>query len=267
VTADDPLDLPRLRRDVLEPGALWRSLDVVAETGSTNADLAARARTGEASGAVLVTDFQSAGRGRLGRSWSAPTGSSIAMSVLVHPHDVAPDRWTWLPLLAGLAVVEALRRGAEAYAVLKWPNDVLVDGRKICGILAERVETPTGPACVIGLGLNVHLDEDELPVPTATSLAVLNPARVMGRNPLTVTILRAFAALYTEWETSGDDSAFALSYVKRCDTIGRRVRVSLADAQVVEGEADAIDRDGRLVVRTDTGLLRTFAAGDVVHLR
>ncbi len=266
MSVDDPLDPSRLRAELLEPGALWQTLDVVAETGSTNADLAGRARAGEAGGAVLITDFQSAGRGRLGRTWTAPAGSSIAMSLLLRPHDVEPARWTWLPLLAGLAVVEALRRAAEAHAVLKWPNDVLVDGRKICGILAERVETPSGPACVIGLGLNVHLSDDELPVPTATSLAVLNPSRVLGRNPLITTTLRAFAAIYSEWETSDDDTAFAVSYVRRCDTIGRLVRVSLAGDRVVEGVADAIDRDGRLVVRTETGL-ETFGAGDVVHLR
>ena len=264
--AVDPLDPSRLRADLLEPGALWRTLDVVAEAGSTNADLADRARGGEAAGAVLITEFQSAGRGRLGRTWTAPPGSSIAMSVLVRPHDVETSRWTWLPLLTGLAVVEALRRAAEAHAVLKWPNDVLVDGRKICGILAERVETPSGPACVIGIGLNVHLTDEELPVPTATSLAVLNPSRVLGRNPLIVTILRALEAIYSQWETDDDDAAFALSYVKRCDTIGRQVRVTMAGDQVVEGVAEAIDRDGLLVVRTETGL-RSIGAGDVVHLR
>ncbi|HYP45133.1 MAG TPA: biotin--[acetyl-CoA-carboxylase] ligase [Propionibacteriaceae bacterium] len=262
----DPLDPARLRTELLEPGALWRSVDVVAETGSTNADLAARARAGEPAGVVLITDFQSAGRGRLGRTWTAPAGTSIAMSLLVQPHDVAPARWTWLPLLAGMAVVEALRRAAEAHAVLKWPNDVLVEGRKICGILAERVETPTGPACVVGIGVNVHLDESQLPMPTAISLALLNPSRVAGRNPVITTILRAFAALYTEWETAGDDTAFAVAYVARCDTIGRRVRVSLAGGPAVEGDAEAIDRDGRLVVRTRSGL-QTFGAGDVVHLR
>lgn len=265
MAVDDPLDAPRLRDELLEPGALWQSLEVLAETGSTNADLAARARSGTRSGAVLITDYQSAGRGRLGRTWTAPPGTSIAMSVLVQPWDVDPTRWTWLPLLAGLAVVEALRRAAEAYAVLKWPNDVLVDGRKICGILAERVETPTGPACVIGIGLNVHLHDDELPVATATSLAVLNPSRVLGRNPLITTILRAFAAIYAEWERNEDDTAFAVSYVRRCDTIGRPVRVQLATS-TMDGTAEAIDRSGRLVVRTAAGM-ETVTAGDVVHLR
>ena len=108
MTTLDPLDPVRLRAELLEPGALWQSLDVVAETGSTNADLGTRARRGEPAGAVLITDFQSAGRGRLGRTWTAPPGTSIAMSLLVQPHDVAPGRWTWLPLLAGMAVVSAV---------------------------------------------------------------------------------------------------------------------------------------------------------------
>jgi len=266
VAAFDPLDPDRLRSQVLTSDGLWRRLDVVAETGSTNVDLAARARAGDPGGAVLVTDFQSAGRGRQGRSWTAPAGSSIALSVLVRPDDVAANRWTWLPLLSGLAVVEALRRAAGVHAMLKWPNDVLVDGRKICGILAERVETPHGPACVIGMGINVHLAEADLPVPTATSLRLLTPASVPQRDTIIVTVLRAFELLFQHWESSDDDSAFATSYVERCDTIGRRVKVLLPQDRVVEGRAEEIDAGGRLVVATATGR-QTFGAGDVIHVR
>lgn len=262
----DPFDVDRLRRDLLTPGGLWRRLDVVAETGSTNADLAARARTGDEAGSVLLTDYQSAGRGRLGRTWTAPAGSSIAMSVLVQPDGVATSRWTWLPLLAGLAVVEALRRVADVPAVLKWPNDVLIEERKVCGILAERVETATGPACVLGIGLNVHLTEAELPVPTATSLAVATPERVPHRDTVVVTVLRALELLFRHWESSDLDGDFAASYLDRSDTIGRRVRVVLSADRVVEGTAQGIDREGRLVVLTDSGA-QTFGAGDVVHLR
>jgi BirA family biotin operon repressor/biotin-[acetyl-CoA-carboxylase] ligase len=266
VSVNDPLDADRLRSDLVSPGGLWQRLDVVAETGSTNADLAQRARAGEAPGSVLVTDYQSSGRGRLGRTWTAPPGSSIAMSVLVRPKNVASSRWTWLPLLAGLAAVEALRRAADVPAVLKWPNDVLVDGRKICGILAERVETPDGPACVIGWGLNVHLAEDELPVPTATSLALLRPESVPHRDTVVVTVLRAFELLFSHWQATDDDGAFAASYGERSDTIGRPVRVMLSADRVVEGTATGIDADGRLVVLTDEGP-QAFGAGDVVHLR
>ena len=267
----DRLDVEVLRRELVRPGGLWSAVDVVPRTGSTNADLAARARSGAPAGAVLVTDFQDAGRGRQGRSWVAPRGSSIAMSALLAPRDVDPSRWTWLPLLAGLAVVEGLRRAADVPAVLKWPNDVLVDGLKVCGILAERVETPTGPACVLGMGVNVWLAADELPVPTATSLALLAEAREPGsrppsRNQLIATVLAAFELIFQRWEVLEDDSLFAASYLQRCDTIGRRVRVHLAGDVTVEGQAEALDRDGRLVVRTASGL-QTFGAGDVVHLR
>lgn len=265
------LDAEVLRRELLRPGGLWSAVDVVERTGSTNADLAARARAGAPAGSVLVTDFQDAGRGRQGRTWVAPRGTSIAMSVLVRPADVDPARWTWLPLLAGLAVVEALRRAADVPALLKWPNDVLVDGLKVCGVLAERVETPAGPACVLGTGVNVWLAADELPVPTATSLALLAQSRRPGSRPpsrtlLIATVLAAFELLYQRWEVLEDDAPFAASYLRRSDTLGRRVRVHLAGDVTVEGVAEALDVDGRLVVRTASGR-QTFGAGDVVHLR
>ena len=123
-------------------------------------------------GTVLITDYQSAGRGRQGRTWTAPPGSGIAMSILVRPEGIDPARWTWLSLLAGLAVSDGIRRTADLPAVLKWPNDVLVAERKVCGILSERVDTSLGAACVVGIGINVGLAEDQLPVPTATSLAI-----------------------------------------------------------------------------------------------
>lgn len=267
----DHLDVDVLRRELVRPGGLWQSVDVVDRTGSTNADLAGLARRGAASGSVLVTDFQDAGKGRQGRTWVAPRGTGIALSLLLRPQDVDPSRWSWLPLLAGLAVVEGVRRAADVPAVLKWPNDVLVDERKLCGILAERVETPSGPACVVGLGLNVWLSAEELPVPTATSLALLAAERRPGgrppsRNLLIATVLAAFELIYSRWEVLADDTLFAASYLRRCATIGRQVKVVLAGDVEVEGRAEAVDHDGRLVVRTATGP-RTFSAGDVVHLR
>ena len=267
----DHLDVEVLRRELVRPGGLWQAVDLVDRTGSTNADLAQHARAGAASGSVLVTDFQDAGRGRQGRMWVAPRGTGIALSVLLRPYDVAPARWSWLPLLAGLAVVEGVRRAAGVPAVLKWPNDVLVDERKLCGILAERVETPTGPACVVGLGLNVWLSAEELPVPTATSLALLAAERGPGERPpsrtlLIATILAAFELIYARWEVLDDDTLFAASYLRRCATVGRQVKVVLAGGVEVTGRAEAVDHDGRLVVRTPTGT-RTFSAGDVVHLR
>jgi len=266
---NDVIDLAELQQELIRPGGLWHRVDLVPETGSTNADLAARARQGETPGTVLITDYQSAGRGRQGRTWTAPPGSGVAMSILVRPNGIDPPRWTWLSLLAGLAVADGVRRVANLPAVLKWPNDVLIAGRKVCGILSERVDTSQGPACVVGIGLNVSLDNEQLPVPSAISLAIA--ARELGgmppsRTAVIATVLAAFELLYGRWEAqAGDDASLAASYATRCDTIGRQVRVVLTGQRSVEGIADRIDADGRLVVRTASGSA-AYAAGDVVHL-
>jgi BirA family transcriptional regulator, biotin operon repressor / biotin---[acetyl-CoA-carboxylase] ligase len=267
---NDVIDLAELRQELIRPGGFWRKVDLVSETGSTNADLAARARRGETPGTVLITDYQSAGRGRQGRTWTAPPGSSIAMSILVRPAGIDPSHWSWLSLLAGLAVSDGVRRAADLPAVLKWPNDVLVADRKVCGILSERVDTSQGPACVVGIGINVGLDDEQLPVPTATSLAIA--ARQVGSPPpsrtaVIATVLAAFELLYGRWEAqAGDDASLAASYAERCNTLGRRVRVLLNEERSIEGIADRIDGDGRLVVRTDSGS-SVYGAGDVVHLQ
>lgn len=266
---DDVIDLAELRQELIRSGGFWQKVDLVPKTGSTNADLAARARVGEVPGTVLITDYQSAGRGRQGRTWTAPPGSGIAMSILVRPDGIDPSRWSWLSLLAGLAVSDGVRRAVDVPAVLKWPNDVLIADRKLCGILSERVDSSQGPACVVGIGINVSLEEDQLPVPSATSLAIA--ARQFGgpppsRTAVIVTVLAAFELLYCRWEAQrGKDDSLAASYAERCDTIGRRVRVLLSDQRSVEGIADRIDSDGRLVVSTTSGL-SVYGAGDVVHL-
>lgn len=262
----DSLDQDRLRDLVISTDTLWRHVDVVPETGSTNADLAERARVGRAGhGAVLLTEYQSRGRGRLDRTWSAPPGTSLAMSMLLIPGEVSAQRWTWLPLICGLATSEGIRRATGVQTVLKWPNDVMVGDRKLCGILAERVQTPDGPGCVIGVGVNTDLTEEQLPVPWATSL-LLSGASTRNKNTVAATILRAFSLLYDNWRTDFDATALARAYVARCGTIGRQVRVVLSEQESVVGRADAIDDEGQLIVQTATGR-RTFGAGDVVHLR
>lgn len=236
----------------------WVSVSAVASTGSTNADLVAQARAGAASGTVMVAAHQSGGRGRLDRRWTAPPGTSLAISALLRPPDQVPVmRWLWLPLLAGLAVVDAVTEsGAEAE--LKWPNDVLIDGRKVCGILTERLMDPD--AAVIGMGINTRLSADQLPVPTATSLALAGVE--VSERDLVVAVLTALGGWYRRW-LDGED--FAPIMTQRCGTVGRPVRVELGASTVV-GEAVGIDRDGGLVVEVD-GQRRVFSAGDVVHLR
>ena len=269
----DPLERRTLTDDLLTGTGLWRRIDVVEETGSTNADLAEAARAGAPGGTVLVADHQTTGRGRLGRSWTAPPGSGFALSVLLRP-EVALERWTWLPLLAGLAVSDALRQQTGLPAEVKWPNDVVVLGRKLCGVLAERVETDSGPAVVLGMGVNVSLGEDELPVPTATSVvlarAELGVAGVpVARTPIVSSVLRCLERDLQRWEDvagADDPDAVALAYRERCSTLGRQVRISLSDGTAVDGLARDVDGAGRLVLQTAEGS-RTFGAGDVVHLR
>ncbi|MBA8793340.1 BirA family biotin operon repressor/biotin-[acetyl-CoA-carboxylase] ligase [Friedmanniella endophytica] len=273
--ASGPAPLDGRRLAALVTGGRWQRVGVVEQTGSTNADLAAAARAGAPDGIVLATGYQSGGRGRLNRRWTAPPGTSLALSMLLRPGPGTLARWSWLPLLTGLAVAESLRRAAEVPALLKWPNDVLVGDRKLCGILAERIDTPTGPACVIGVGINTDLTEEQLPVPWATSLALLG-ARTRDQTVVAATVLRAFELLYAEWldapaarrdgSAAAVDAAFAAAYLNRCSTVGREVRVVLGPDESVTGRAEAIDADGRLVVRTPTGT-RAFSAGDVVHLR
>ena len=270
MTVDGPIDVAGLRRELVRPGGLWRQVDHVLQTGSTNADLAAAARAGGEPGAVLVTDYQSAGRGRLGRVWTAPPGTGIAMSVLVRPDGVDPERWTWLPLLTGLAVADGLTRAAAGLEVrLKWPNDVLMAGGKVCGILAERVEARDGTACVVGMGINTHLGPADLPVPDATSVAIECAAAgrtTPSRTSVIATVLAAFELLFRRWTAAPDQPWLAAAYRRRSATLGRSVRVVLGPDESVEGTATGVDADGRLVVRV-SGTNRVFGAGDVVHVR
>ena len=158
---------PPLDVDRLVAGSPW-PVEVLDQAGSTNALLAERARAG-ADPQALVAEHQTAGRGRLDRTWETPPRAALTFSVLLRPA-VEADRWPWLPLLVGYAVRETLPASAEAS--LKWPNDVLIGDRKVAGILVERVESRSGPAAVVGIGLNVSTTPAELPVPTATSLAI-----------------------------------------------------------------------------------------------
>lgn len=280
-----PLSAAALRRALLRPGGLWTSLDVVPVTGSTNTDLMARAEAGAPEGTVLVAEEQSAGRGRLDRRWSAPPRSGIFFSVLLRPEEVPPERWGWLPLLTGVAVVSALSRTAGVDTALKWPNDLLVtvpedsdtlrpgetppgQERKAGGILAERSAGADG-AVVIGVGLNVSLRAEELPTPGAGSLALAG-ARTLDRDPLLRAVLRSIEQWYGDWRAAGGDPAACRlqeTYAAGCATLGRFVRVELPGDKELVGEAVAIDGDGRLVLSTEDGGRRSVGAGDIVHLR
>ena len=225
-----------------------------AETGSTNREVAALAREGAPEGVVVVADHQTAGRGRRGRSWDAPPGSSLLASVLLRP---PAARAHLAGMAVGLAAVAACAEAAGVAATLKWPNDVVVVAGKLGGVLAEVVGGPGEGAVVVGLGLNVAWDAP-LP-PGGVDLRGLS-GRIVDRHALLVAFLVALE------ERCGQAPGRLVSdYRARCSTIGTPVRVDLA-TEVVTGIAAAVEDDGRLVVETGADR-RTVAAGDVVHLR
>lgn len=265
--ARPPLDQTALTRALTGDRSRWTRLQVLASSPSTNAALAERARAGEPDGLVLIAEHQSAGRGRLGRQWVAAPRAGISMSVLVRPDGVPVARWPWIPLLAGLAVAAAVRRVADVPASLKWPNDVMLDDRKLAGLLVERVEGESGAAAVIGIGLNVTTTRAELPVPQATSLA-LEGASTTDRATLVKAVLRRLEGLLGEWEAGGGEPSAGLmgAYRSACATIGQHVRIDLPGREPVEGEALGIDGSGRLLVQTAAGP-QAVAAGDVSQVR
>ncbi len=252
------LDPDALRATLVTPGSPWLDVEHHASIGSTNA----RAAALDGPWHVVVADHQSQGRGRLARRWEAPPGSSVAVSATV---PVPAAGAGWLPLTAGLAVVEAVESVTGLGAELKWPNDVLLpaDGsRKVCGILCELV-APDGARAgfvVVGTGVNLSQTRDQLPVPTATSLALAGAADA-DRTALVAAYLEALARLVRE-----PVDRVREAYRTRCSTLGRLVTLSLPDGTTVTGDAVAVDDDGRLVVDGPDGRI-SWAAGDVVHAR
>lgn len=266
-----PLNIAALRRGLVREGGLWRRVEVVERTGSTNTDLVDLATAGKAEeGTVLGAEEQTAGRGRLDRNWTAPPRSGLFFSVLLNPSEVPVTRWGWLPLLTGVAVATGLSRAAGVDTALKWPNDVLVtvggEERKTGGILAERA----GEAgVVIGVGINVTLRADELPVPQAASLALAGAAST-DRDPLLRGMLRSLEDWYGRWRAAVGDplvSGLQETYAAGCATLGKTVRAELPGDRAITGEAVAIDGDGRLVLATEEGVQEPVGAGDIVHLR
>jgi BirA family transcriptional regulator, biotin operon repressor / biotin---[acetyl-CoA-carboxylase] ligase len=271
-----PLDADAVRAALAGPGSpssrnpgsgargLWTSIEVVAVTGSTNADLLGR---GGPEGQVLVAEEQTAGRGRMGRTWVSAAGASLTFSVLLRPVTVPVARRGWLPLLTGVAVAAAVREVAGVGATVKWPNDVLVGERKLAGILAEQY----GDAVVVGIGMNVATPSDALPVSPgglrATSL--LAEGVSVSREFVLAAILRHLERRYVAFRADPDAGArgsLLAEYRSLCATLARPVRVELPAGRVLSGVAGEIDADGRLLVTAD-GLTTAVSAGDVIHVR
>lgn len=247
----------------------------LASSSSTNSELAARADREQLGHlTVMLTRYQSAGRGRHGRAWTAPPGASVALSVLLRPRNadgsaVDPGIFGWLPVIAGVAMVEAVSGALPAHQVgFKWPNDVLVGGRKICGILAEML--PSGDV-VVGAGLNTRMTLEELPVPTATSFAVEGLEVDADLEDLVFAAylegVRDRLARYIAAGGDADASGLRAQARARCLTLGREVRIELPGDMEMLGTATDLDVDGRLIVTDGDGAVRSVAAGDVTHVR
>ncbi|MDO4686502.1 MAG: biotin--[acetyl-CoA-carboxylase] ligase [Corynebacterium sp.] len=253
-----PIDVPRVRAALRGE---YAEVHHTQATGSTNADLVSAAHNGAPAWTAHITEYQHAGRGRHGRVWTAPQGSQVTLSILIRPPAQTLQRLGTMPLITGLAILDALPIPAK----LKWPNDVLINGRKVCGILGEAVSLGDEPALVLGLGLNVSLTEEELPVPHAISLDLARPGVDFDRTQLTIDVLLGLRRRLTQW--MHNNSTLMTDYRAVCSSIGQEVKVLLPGDETLLGTAvDAAD-DGKLVVVDTHGQRHELAAGDVTHLR
>ena len=264
------LDVAGIRRDLVGPGRPLRHLELVGTTGSTNADLLAGRAAGEdIAGLVLVAEFQSAGRGRHGRSWTAPPRSQIAFSIGVDAGALPPAAWGWLPLLTGVAAADAVYATTGIEVGLKWPNDIVArDSQagegKLGGILAE-VAAPD-PVIVVGCGLNVTLTAEEAPDPRATSLLMLG-STMLDRSALLGSVLAELTARIDSWKaTGGPNASLIADYRRRSITLGTRVRALLPGDREITGEAIDLDDLGQLLIDTGEQTV-AVSAGDITHLR
>ena len=250
--------------DYLKSSQEAAGFEYLEQTGSTNRDLLAKAE-GLPEFYVLATDFQTAGKGRMERSWEASPGSSVMASVLLRPSFAESSGIGWLSLMTALAISQAIEKLGQNPKI-KWPNDVLIQDKKVSGILAE---ASADLSCVvIGFGINVNQTTAQLPVETATSLLV-ETGDSTDRDHLLAAVIQNLKKLYSELGASGGDakaSGLREAILQLSATVGQQVSVEFPDGKKVFGKAQDIDAAGRLVVETATETL-TVSAGDVLHLR
>lgn len=230
----------------------WR-VSVVELTASTQIDLVALVRKGNARpGDVIAAEYQSAGRGRLARSFEAPKRGALLFSFYIQPRRQR-DHWGWIPLVAGVSVAQALSKfGAK----VKWPNDILINDKKVAGLIAEVIDN----GVVIGIGINAGMNMAELPVPTATSL-LIEGSRDLTRNQLLSDLLKIFEGNFTAWDQGSDE--IRAVYADLSATIGREVRVEYPDGRNGVGLAVSISTSGELVLANGVHV----QAADIIHLR
>jgi BirA family biotin operon repressor/biotin-[acetyl-CoA-carboxylase] ligase len=232
---------------------------------STNTEVARLAVEGAEEGLAIVAAEQTAGRGRLQRAWSSPKGAGLYFSILLRP-SLTPNRWPLITFVAALATADALLEGGNVRIDIKWPNDLLVNERKICGILAEAIETPAGRAVVVGIGIN--LTNGAFPrelVDVATSVA-----KESGKQPEREAILTALLSALGRWyallhEADGAEKIVAAWSSRSSYATGKLVQVTNGD-EVLQGMTRGLENDGALRLETAQGI-QVIRAGDVTSVR
>lgn len=224
-------------------------------TASTQSDLSELVNASVAkSGEVIAAEFQSNGRGRLDRTFEAPPHSALLFSFYIAPQRAHSD-WSFISFLAALAMREVITENLAENITLKWPNDILIGDKKVAGLLAQQI----GDGVIVGIGLNVAMGADELPVPTATSLALAG-SKNLDRNLLLSAFLNRFEIIFKEWDSGSD---FLEKYRQVSSTLGRQVRVEVLGRDSIEAKAVSITAQGALILSEGTEV----NVGDVVHLR
>ena len=273
-----PLNIEAIR-STLATRALGQILYLYQDLPSTNREASSLAQQGAAHGTVVAAEQQSGGYGRHGRAWFSPPGFNIYCSIVVRGKSptVPHAQWlSWVPLVTALAVAEATRHITTAPLALKWPNDLLLQDRKVGGILCESTMTTTnGPIVIIGIGLNVNVPLQSFPEdlrPIAASLIEVVPQPI-DRNRLISQLLWELEQCLDELQSHGP-TRLRQAYLARCVTLGRQVKVLFADDQQIRGTAETLSADGALQVRPlsaspraqPPALIEVHAA-DVIHLR
>jgi BirA family biotin operon repressor/biotin-[acetyl-CoA-carboxylase] ligase len=242
---------------------IGRDIRVFQETTSTNDVVEKLERDGVKEGVVVFAESQSRGRGRLGRSWTSPSGKGLWFSVLLRP-DLRPQVATQLTVACAIALVRAIRALTGLELEIKWPNDILIAGKKLAGILTElNAELDRVKHLIVGIGVDVNLSAADLPADLrkiATSLKI-ETGKPISRPELATLILRELDADYQRI-TTGQFAAVATEWEAACSTIGRDVRIMIGDRRIC-GRAEALDEDGALLLRTEHGQLERIIGGDV----
>jgi len=278
VNSSLPLSIQSIH-NALTTHSLGRRIELRDQIGSTNREAVALAQSGVEHGTVVLADTQTEGRGRLARSWFSPSGINLYCSIVIRTAMVGDRQsaWlSWLPLITALAAAEAIDTAASTHIEVKWPNDLLIGERKVGGILCESgTAKQSGPFQVVGIGLNVNGSVTDFPeeiLDIATTLRH-ETGRDIDRNRLLAKFLDELEACIEEFSARGTER-IALAYQRRCTTIGKTVKATLAEGREIIGIAEGVSQDGSLTVaprpqpagRQPPEILHLRVA-DIIHVR